>query len=890
MSGIRNGTSMHSHSDTYVSSPKVLKPKIHRSASSNSSSTANTNSIAKITLVTKIQRQNNSGHHKNNNDDTIFFSEPSNIQRLHKARQKTIVTSDSTPELHLKVAVVLQAALICKRAQAHRKQAYFVAILARLLDGLDCSNFAFKAQNVLHRLLQSISFSSGKMAQSSQINKSKSSTTTDTHHDAAIIRASAGFPKLRWNAMALLVYFSQSTRSVLTTANHAVEALASFQVQKYVHDDNDFHNQATMSRILQSYLALHFPRHGASVEAMHTSVTSNYNGGPFKLLQNSYSMLPLRLSVRSIVDKSGKKFDNSERKTIQVSTDDVSAGFTAFKVNKSGTERRAYGGTFHNPFASGKTSNHKNDAKIWVVGEPVQVEITIDNPLAIAIFTPKILLTTTATQGETMIQTVPTSALIHPKYVTVIPIKIIPTKAGKIQFTDAFIQLFGMLCKFKLHDTPQLINVVELQPRICISLKNRRGRLIEECLSFVHGERKSLTMFIHNVGPKPVSIFSLTVAVQVYHQPIGKGQGYTTTHSYPIFLWDHGQLQVLRKAISNVGDSKKDPDPITCCDFNFKSIEHIANGFHQKNSNKNVSGSQSLERYVFQSNTSLPIDLTFYGNSRFRKIDFQIKYGHNPKFDQKSTTEISIKTEDRKNYERKTEDCFESQDKMLTLRQETISLKYEAIDSLLISSVQIMPTYKLGTFAIESMNWSSPTAAEHQSFSSKNAFSRKVINGTTETDCIVIFTIENVSPINHFDVYLSYNNNIGECDTDQSSIAHAFRCAIILQRFNLAFAMIIACSIWYDFNYFEPRFIFMVARGATNHIRAKSTIVCMMKINRLSYDMSEQNIEVHLEKKLRKRLCLHWTLHKQRCGTVWIPADSPLKGDEVFSFFASTLY
>ena len=43
---------------------------------------------------------------------------------------------------------------ICKQASAHRKFAYFVALLARLLYRLDWSEFALECQNLLQQLLK----------------------------------------------------------------------------------------------------------------------------------------------------------------------------------------------------------------------------------------------------------------------------------------------------------------------------------------------------------------------------------------------------------------------------------------------------------------------------------------------------------------------------------------------------------------------------------------------------------------------------------------------------------------------------------------------------------------------------------------------------------------
>ena len=76
--------------------------------------------------------------------------------------------------------------------------------------------------------------------------------------------------------MALVVYLSQGNRDALTTARHAVEALSLFHAER-TYDDTDFQNQATMARILQSYLALHFPRYVAvgEVDALGNNVAAN---------------------------------------------------------------------------------------------------------------------------------------------------------------------------------------------------------------------------------------------------------------------------------------------------------------------------------------------------------------------------------------------------------------------------------------------------------------------------------------------------------------------------------------------------------------------------------------------------------------------------------------
>ena len=58
------------------------------------------------------------------------------------------------------------------------------------------------------------------------------------------------------------------------------------------------------------------------------------------------------------------------------------------------------------------------------------------------------------------------------------------------------------------------------------------------------GESKTTRLEIHNVGQVPVTTFSLSIKVEIFHQAVGKGQGYCTSHDFPVLLWNRGKLDV----------------------------------------------------------------------------------------------------------------------------------------------------------------------------------------------------------------------------------------------------------------------------------------------------------------------------------------------------------
>ena len=372
---------------------------------------------------------------------------------------------------------------ICNGAAARRKFAYFVALLARLLYSVEWDDFALNVQVLLQKLLTTGVWGAGRTASLPSQSK-PSGTVANQAPQAAIAHSLAGFPKLRWDSMALVVFLSQGSRDAITTAKHAVEALSLFHSER-IQDDTDFQNQATMARILQSYLALHFPRYlptdGDILESATSALPRGNDDQVASTAVDSGSpnapVLPLVVMMRSLDQSSG-------RRMVQLSTEAAREGFAAFEKAAAGTEKRAYGGTFHNPFAERQSGRRRpKERKKWIVGEPVLVEVwklmllrsgrptllqhmyihslhvrcvqvVIQNPLAIAVFVPQLTLYTRFGPGSAAVQTVPVSALLHARYATAVRVHVLPTKAGLLEFTHAIVQVFGMVCRFPLHPLP----------------------------------------------------------------------------------------------------------------------------------------------------------------------------------------------------------------------------------------------------------------------------------------------------------------------------------------------------------------------------------------------------------------------------------------------------
>ena len=462
---------------------------------------------------------------------------------------------------------------ICNKAAARRKFAYFVALLARLLYRVQWDDFALNVQVLLQKLLTSRADDLASL-QARSSNPTNGAIVPATMSSTALSYACAGFPKLRWDSMAVVVYLSQGSRDALTTARHAVEALSLFHAER-TQDDTDFQNQATMSRILQSYLSLHFPRYlpanGTAFEFSGRSDSRDRRSRSLSsskfLSQSNVPLLPLVVMMRTLEQSRG-------RPMVQLSAQDAEAGFAAFKPAAPGTEKRQFGGTFHNPFAA-RGRDKKKDRLKWIVNEPVVVEVVIYNPLAIAVFVPKVTLCAARGTGFATVQSIPAATLLHPRYVSVLRTHVIPTSAGILQFTHAVLQIFGMVYQFPLQPLPPgellqqtsslqrsslalpagvtvglgggkvpSVDVFEPQPAVHLTLHNKLGRALEGSTALILGEVRHTRFEVHNVGPVPITTFSLTAVVQIYHQPVGRGDGYTTSHSFPVMLWNRGTIQV----------------------------------------------------------------------------------------------------------------------------------------------------------------------------------------------------------------------------------------------------------------------------------------------------------------------------------------------------------
>ena len=110
------------------------------------------------------------------------------------------------------------------------------------------------------------------------------------------------------------------------------------------------------------------------------------------------------------------------------------------------------------------------------------------------------------------------------------------------------------------------------QPRLHLGLRNYKGRAIEGSLSLVKGETRALGFEISNVGLLPVNIFSLTVVVQIYHDAVGRGKGYISTHSFPVCSWNRGRLKIITSEVIDTGD-KHFPTESRMCTFDFTRLQ-----------------------------------------------------------------------------------------------------------------------------------------------------------------------------------------------------------------------------------------------------------------------------------------------------------------------------
>eukprot|EP00750_Incisomonas_marina_P022771 INCI4993.10.p1 GENE.INCI4993.10~~INCI4993.10.p1 ORF type:complete len:1559 (+),score=254.90 INCI4993.10:230-4906(+) len=754
-------------------------------------------------------------------------------------------------EVQLKIAVTLRAAQICNGAAARRKFAYFVALLARLLYSVEWDDFALNVQVLLQKLLTTGVWGAGRTASLPSQSK-PSGTVANQAPQAAIAHSLAGFPKLRWDSMALVVFLSQGSRDAITTAKHAVEALSLFHSER-IQDDTDFQNQATMARILQSYLALHFPRYlptdGDILESATSALPRGNDDQVASTAVDSGSpnapVLPLVVMMRSLDQSSG-------RRMVQLSTEAAREGFAAFEKAAAGTEKRAYGGTFHNPFAERQSGRRRpKERKKWIVGEPVLVEVVIQNPLAIAVFVPQLTLYTRFGPGSAAVQTVPVSALLHARYATAVRVHVLPTKAGLLEFTHAIVQVFGMVCRFPLHPLPAgglqpsgdatgirsadqtsvalplgavmgssgsghipLIDVYPSQPQIHMTLQNRSGRALEGSAAFIRGEQQKTCLELHNVGTVPITAFSITVEVEVYHTAVGKGSGYCTTHSFPVMLWNRGHLQVLTPTISDQGDDKRNPSLATLCEFHFG--DHLCpsntlDGDRFGVSAETVGGSSvnEDEGILFDSNMSFCINVTFFGSPRFRNIEFHVKYGNVDLREEAGPRRGSLSDDPLSGGEHsKGHHIF---------CDEILKLRYIVHDPLVINSVRIVPACKAGTLAVEAMGDNFATDAQ--------------IHATSEAWFLAVCDIENTSEHHDFTFSLAYENHCDESrnNDDPLHCSSGSRCQLI---------------------------------------KARSKLLCTMSFPRRSICRiaSASETEQFLENELRSRLCLKWVLQQTRTG------------------------
>ncbi len=62
---------------------------------------------------------------------------------------------------------------------------------------------------------------------------------------------------------------------------------------------------------------------------------------------------------------------------------------------------------------------------------------------------------------------------------------------------------------------PLVVEVMAPQPRAHLTLQNRMGRALEGSASLICGEAQRARFDVHNVGPVPITTFSLTVVIDV---------------------------------------------------------------------------------------------------------------------------------------------------------------------------------------------------------------------------------------------------------------------------------------------------------------------------------------------------------------------------------------
>jgi len=74
----------------------------------------------------------------------------------------------------------------------------------------------------------------------------------------------------------------------------------------------------------------------------------------------------------------------------------------------------------------------------------------------------------------------------------------------------------------------------------------------------------------------------------------------------------------LNKEIVDFGDDKKNPDPAILCRFNFDKLERWSS----------YSGADNASDVLFECDSSLPVDVVFFGSPRFRHIELTVKYGN----------------------------------------------------------------------------------------------------------------------------------------------------------------------------------------------------------------------------------------------------------------------
>lgn len=240
-----------------------------------------------------------------------------------------------------------------------------------------------------------------------------------------------------------------------------------------------------------------------------------------------------------------------------------------------------------------------------------------------------------------------------------------------------------------------------------MTLQNRSGRSLEGSAAFIRGEQQKTYLELHNVGTVPITAFSITVEVEVYHKAVGKGNGYCTTHSFPVMLWNRGQLKVLTRTISDQGDDRRKPNPATLCDFHF--IDRLCPSDTLSDARFGVSARPAAtgasvddeKETVFDSNMSFCIDVTFFGSPRFRNIEFRVKYGNVDLGQEEAHLPRLGSLRDDPQSGAGTGDDSEGRH---IFCDDALSLRYIVHDPLLINSVRIVPACKAGTLAIEAMN------------------------------------------------------------------------------------------------------------------------------------------------------------------------------------------